>query len=134
MSTLGVTVQVIPGRAKVRYHAACAIASNLMCALVQESIELLETCGFSRATALQAITPLMRSNLEHLIQDGPAAALTGPVERGDTATVAKHLSCLPEPNERALYRAASRKLVEIAARKNPERSYRELEEFLKQGD
>lgn len=129
LAGLGVTVQVIPGESKARYHAACAIASNLMCALVQESVELLETCGFAPDTALRALAPLMRSNLEHLIQDGPVAALTGPVERGDAATVEKHLSCLTGPNERALYLAASRKLTEIAARKNPERDYRNLNEL-----
>ena len=131
LGSLGVTVQVIPGESKVRYHTACAIASNLVCALVQESIELLETCGFSDDRALHALAPLMRSNLEHLIQDGPVAALTGPVERGDAATVAKHLACLTNPDEQALYRAASRKLVEVAARKNPGRNYQSLEELLK---
>lgn len=130
LSSLGVTVQIIPGQSKVRYHAACAIASNLVCALVQESVELLETCGFSNGTALQALAPLMRSNLEHLIQDGPTAALTGPVERCDAATVEKHLSCLTAPNERELYCAASRKLVEIAQRKNPGRDYHPLKELL----
>lgn len=131
LSSLGPTVQIIPGTSKVRYHAACAIASNLICALVQESLELLETCGFSHETALRAITPLMRSNLEHLIQDGPTAALTGPVERGDAGTVEKHLACFPTLGERELYRAASQKLVEIAQRKNPERSYEALHELLK---
>lgn len=130
LRSLGPEVQIISGASKVRYHAACAISSNLMCALVQESLDLLETCGFSRRRALQAITPLMRSNLDHLIQDGPVQALTGPVERCDAATVAKHLACFPSGSERELYRAASQKLLEIAARKNPARSYQPLEELL----
>lgn len=132
LSSLGPMVQIIPGETKVRYHAACAIVSNLMCALVQESLELLETCGFSGDTALQAITPLMRSNLEHLIQDGPVAALTGPVERGDTETVKKHLSCFASSEERELYRAASQMLVRAARRKHPRRDYQSLDELLKE--
>lgn len=127
---LGARVQIIPGRGKARYHAACAIASNLMCALVQESLELLEDCGFSQEGALAALAPLMRSNLEHLIAHGPVQALTGPVERGDGATVSKHLHCLETPLERALYQSASRKLVELARRKNPQRDYDQLEQLL----
>lgn len=134
LTSLGPAVQIIPGEAKARYHAACAIASNLMCALVQESLELLELCGFSGDTALRAITPLMRSNLEHMIQVGPTAALTGPVERGDATTVEKHLACFASSKERELYRAVSQKLVQIARRRHPERDYQSLEELLKKGD
>lgn len=131
ISALGPEVRILSGESKIRYHAACAIASNLMCALVQESLDLLETCGFSGTDALRALAPLMRSNLEHLIQDGPTAALTGPVERGDAGTVAKHLACLPDPEARELYRAASLELVRIARRKHPERNCRSLEDLLK---
>jgi len=130
LQSLGATVQIISGEDKIRYHAACAISSNLICGLVQESLELLETCGFSRSMALQAITPLMRSNLEHIIQSGPVAALTGPVERCDTKTVEKHLSCFSSEEERELYRSVSRKLVQLAAQKNPGRDYRALEDLL----
>lgn len=128
---LGARVQRISGGDKARYHAACAIASNLVCALVGESLELLEGCGFSPQGALEALTPLMRSNLEHIAACGPVQALTGPVERGDAATVQKHLDCLNSPQERELYRAASQKLVELARRKNPERDYEALEQILK---
>ena len=131
LETLGVTVHILSSESKVRYHAACAISSNLMCALVQESLELLESCGFSEQLALYALTPLMRSNLEHLIHNGPTGALTGPVERGDISTVEKHLSCFQTEEQRELYRTLSRKLVEIASRKNPERSYHALERLLK---
>lgn len=130
LSALGAHVQIIPGAAKVRYHAACAISSNLMCALVQESLELLKTCGFSDHTALQALTPLMRSNLDHLIQDGPVAALTGPIERNDCSTVQKHINCLGSHLERELYRFASQKLVQIAQNKHPERDYQQMTQLL----
>lgn len=134
LEALGARARIIPARSKAGYHAACAISSNLVCALVQESLELLEGCGFSREEGLQALAPLLRSNLEHLIREGPIQALTGPVERGDAATVDKHLACLPSREERELYRAVSRKLVEMAARKHPGRDYRPLEERFRQGD
>lgn len=132
LTGLGLRVQVIPGESKARYHAACAIASNLVCGLVQESLELLEDCGFSPETALEALTPLIRSNISHILREGPLQALTGPAERGDAGTIAKHLACLPE-EDRALYRAVSRKLTGMAVKKHPETDYFALETILKEG-
>ena len=123
---LGLAVQMIPPDQKVLYHAACAIASNLVCALVQESIDLLEHCGFSREFALKAITPLMMSNMEHIAGKGPVGALTGPVERNDTGTVRKHLAAFPGPEDRELYRVVSRKLAEVAQQKHPEADYTDM--------
>ncbi len=123
LESLGPSVQIIPAESKVRYHAACAISSNLMCALVQESLDLLESCGFSRELGLKALAPLMRSNLEHIIEVGPVAALTGPVERGDATTVAMHLDCFPSQEERVLYGAVSQKLVQVAQERHPDRDY-----------
>lgn len=133
LEALGAKVQPIPPGTKARYHAACAISSNLVCALLQESLDLLEGCGFSRQTALQALAPLARSNLEHILHEGPTQALTGPVERGDAGTVEKHLACFPTPEEWELYRAASQKLVGMAGRKHPETDYSQLENLLKEG-
>ena len=127
---LGPEVQIIPSDRKALYHAACAIASNLVCALVQESLDLLETCGFTRDYALKAITPLLRSNMNHIIADGPAGALTGPVERNDVETVRRHLEAFPAPEDRELYRIVSRKLVETAREKHPERDYEALKTCL----
>jgi len=134
LESLGASAQIISGESKVRYHAACAISSNLVCGLVQESLDLLETCGFSRETALRAITPLLRSNLEHIIESDPVSALTGPVERCDVRTVEKHLACFPSQEERDLYSAVSRKLVELASLKHPERDYQSLKNVLRKGE
>lgn len=130
LEELGASVQIIPSDNKVRYHASCAIASNLVCALVQESLDLLETCGFERGFALQAVTPLMRSNLEHIIAHGPVDALTGPVERNDAGTVRKHLDAFPSAEDRELYCAVSGKLVEVAEKKHPSVDYSELKVIL----
>lgn len=129
-NTLGCPVRMIAAESKVKYHAACAISSNLICALVEESLELLADCGFSPAEALSALTPLLRSNLKHMLAEGPVSSLTGPIERNDVATVKKHLSCLQSPDDQALYRAVSKKLVQVAELKNPERSYKELKKLL----
>ena len=108
---------------KVRYHAACTISSNLVCALVQESLDLLAACGLSEQTALRALTPLIRSNLEHILEVGPQQALTGPVERNDTGTVAGHLKAIERRSDLDLYRAGSERLTEMAEQRHPDRDY-----------
>lgn len=130
LCALGCKTRIIAAESKVKYHAACAISSNLICALVQESIELLADCGFSEKEALAALAPLLRSNVDHILDEGPMLSLTGPIERNDVSTVKKHLACLQAPEDRELYQAASRKLVQIAKQKNPGRSYETLEELL----
>lgn len=132
LRSLGPRVQVIPAEGKARYHAACAAASNLVCALAETALELLEGCGFTREGALHALAPLMRANMEHLLRTGPTEALTGPVERCDTLTVEKHLSCLPEGTGKELYRAASQKLVEMAREKHPGRDWHTMELLLQE--
>lgn len=130
LESLGPRVQEISGDAKVKYHAACVLSSNLVCALVDTSLNLLQDCGFTEAGAREALAPLALSNMKHLLEAGPVQALTGPVERGDTETVRKHLSVLGTGAEGALYRAASEVLVSIAERKNPGRDYEELRQIL----
>ena len=130
LESLGPRVQEISGDAKVKYHAACVLSSNLVCALVDTSLKLLQDCGFTEAGAREALAPLALSNMKHLLEDGPVQALTGPVERGDSETVRKHLSVLGNGPEAALYRSASEVLVSIAERKNPDRDYAGLRQIL----
>lgn len=130
LSSFGNKVRIISGEHKKKYHAACAVSSNLVCALAAESIGLLEQCGFSRTEALEALRPLAFSNLEHIFSCGPTAALTGPAERGDVNTVRKHIGCLSSDTDRSMYKAVTLKLLETAQLKNPDRDYSELRALL----
>jgi predicted short-subunit dehydrogenase-like oxidoreductase (DUF2520 family) len=53
----------------------------------------------------------VRTTVDNVAALGPAAALTGPVARGDWATLARHLTALPE-DEREAYEA----MAALAAR------------------
>ena len=123
LSGLGARTFTLPSDRKGAYHAACAAASNLVCALAALSLELLNGCGLGEREALDALAPLMRANLEHILAEGPVRALTGPVERGDGETVARHLACLTDPEGLALYRSASLVLTDLAERKHPGTDY-----------
>lgn len=52
-----------------------------------------------------------------MAQDGVIASLTGPAERGDTATIQKHLDCL-DGSTREVYALLNDTLLEIADRKH----------------
>ena len=127
---LGCHGYIIDGSDKVKYHAACAISSNLMCSLIGESLTLLKECGFTEELALQALSPLIKSNMNHVLEVGPKDALTGPVERCDTGTVEKHLACFNTEKERNLYRWASLKVVELAEERHAETDYSGLKKLL----
>ena len=126
---LGHTVSVIDSGAKMRYHAAASVASNLMVGLYEMSLSMLTDCGFSEEEAGVFLSPLIEKNVSAMLEKGPQIALTGPVERGDTETVRHHLEVLT-PEERAVYLPLARRLTQIAKRKNPGRDYRSLEELL----
>ena len=115
---------------KMRYHAAASVASNFMVTLAFEAQKILEQSGFSEKSAKEALSYLMRQNLDSIIQRGPAAALTGPIERGDAGTVKGHISVLA-PKERLFYIPMARATLSLAKEKHPGRDYQELEELLK---
>ena len=131
LAGLGLKTQTISGASKARYHAACVFSSNLMCALVAESVDLLSTCGFNPEDALSALKPLIQSNVDNILERGPVQALTGPVERADDATVAKNAAALPSPAEQLLYAFASSRLVDVAEAKHPERDYSHLQDQIR---
>ena len=130
LKRIGLQVQIIPAAAKMRYHCAAAIASNQVVALFTASQQLLLHCGFSAETAQQALTPLFLGNARHIAADGPIAALTGPVERGDAATLQLHLAALETDDDRMLYLLLSEHLLRAAQQKNPERDYTSIQQFI----
>lgn len=122
----GNTVETIRAEDKVRYHAAAAMASNLYVGLVSLCEDLLCGCGFSAENAHTALSPLIRGNTENIVNYGTEKALTGPVERNDTATVRKHLSEL-SGESRDVYRVLSKQVLKVAKRKHPEQDYTIME-------
>ena len=71
------------------------------------------------------------SNIKRILAVGPEEALTGPVERNDAAIVSRHIQCMDNDTDRSMYKAVSRKLVEIAQHKHPEADYSEMKNLLK---
>ncbi len=89
---LGLDPVHVPGDRRL-YHAAAVIAGNLATVLLAEAGRVLTEAGVPAVTARRMLAPLAHASLEHAIAD-PRAALTGPVARGDTATLALHRDAL----------------------------------------
>ncbi len=94
-------VRLAPG-GKPAYHAGAVFASNYLVALADIAEQLAHRAGVRNEDAASLYVPLMRGALANL-ELGAAAALTGPIRRGDEATVRRHLAILT-PQQRRLYR------------------------------
>ncbi|MDH5282743.1 MAG: DUF2520 domain-containing protein [Gemmatimonadota bacterium] len=99
---LGLVPVRLPEGAKVAYHAGAVVASNYVVVLAEVAARIAEAGGVPREAADRMYLPLLRGAAENLQRQLPADALTGPIRRGDAATVRRHLSVLGEP-ERTLY-------------------------------
>lgn len=131
LTTLGNEVCRIKADVKPKYHAAASILSNHVISVLDTGYRLLEECGFSREEAVAATAALIRGNVENVIAQGCTDALTGPIERGDTATVQKHLACLDD-DTKMLYRILGKHLAVIAQEKNPDYDYNRIRQLLSQ--
>lgn len=107
----------LSGEQMALYHAAAAVASNYVVALIDAAVALLARAGVERDDAVTALLPLARGSLANIEQRGLARGLTGPIRRGDHGTVARHLEALADaPEVAALYRVLGRRTVDVARR------------------
>jgi len=96
---------------RAAYHATAAVASNHLVALFGQVERLAAAIGLPLAPFLD----LAAGSLDNVRASDPASALTGPAARGDEATLAAHLSALPD-DERATYEALMAEAHRLAAR------------------
>jgi predicted short-subunit dehydrogenase-like oxidoreductase (DUF2520 family) len=69
------------------YHAAASIASNFLVTLEAAAETLATASGFAASDFRRHLAPLVRGTVENWAAQGPRAALTGPIVRGDESTV-----------------------------------------------
>ena len=91
-------------------HVACVFASNYLVTLLATACRILDVDD-----APEILAPLARRALENAIAQGDAMRPTGPVARGDAATIAAHLAVLDElePALTELYLALARATLPI---------------------
>jgi predicted short-subunit dehydrogenase-like oxidoreductase (DUF2520 family) len=116
---LGGTPIIISGNKKPAYHASGTIVAGHALALVESATQTLMKIGFTRQRANQALLPLIRQMLDNYESLGPHAAWTGPLSRGDYATIAKHAKALRQfPRE---FQEAYAALAHLSARVLPKK-------------
>jgi predicted short-subunit dehydrogenase-like oxidoreductase (DUF2520 family) len=109
----GMVPFAVPEESRAVYHAAAVIASNFLVALEASAEELLDAGGIAAGRDLLA--PLVLRTAANWAEHGPAA-LTGPIARGDEATVAAHLEAIAAtaPELEPLYRVLAQRTREVA--------------------
>jgi predicted short-subunit dehydrogenase-like oxidoreductase (DUF2520 family) len=116
-AALAMHVLHVPPAGRARYHAAAVLAGNAPAVLLESALRQLIALDVPREAASRSLAALLASVAGNAAALGPAAALSGPIRRGDADTVAVHLATLDaaDPPAAALYRALGRATLGIAA-------------------
>jgi predicted short-subunit dehydrogenase-like oxidoreductase (DUF2520 family) len=116
---MAAALEMIPVRltaaAKPLYHAAAVLAANYTVALAAIAQRVAEQAGIAPAAAAHMYQPLLAGAVANVDALGVERALTGPIRRGDVATVRAHLAAL-RPDDRELYVALGRAALELSRR------------------
>jgi len=125
------TAAVDPLR-KPLVHAAAVMTANLSAALVWSAADALRDSGVP--DPLRVSARLLRSLVDNLGERPDAAALTGPIARGDATTVSANLAALDarDPGLGRLYRDLALRLADALrdAGALPEESWRTIRTIL----
>jgi predicted short-subunit dehydrogenase-like oxidoreductase (DUF2520 family) len=113
---IGATPVRLASGSKAAYHAAAVLAAGGFVALLDAIAELGRVAGLDEAGSLAIYGGLIEGTLGNARALGIAAALTGPITRGDVGTLRSHLDALRAhaPRAMALYVAAARREIELA--------------------
>jgi predicted short-subunit dehydrogenase-like oxidoreductase (DUF2520 family) len=111
---LGMHAVEIRDADRAAYHAAASMASNFLVTLEDAAEAVLSSTGVDRSI----LVPLVRAAVEDWAALGGAAALTGPISRGDEATVARQRAAVAErtPELLALFDALTASTRALADR------------------
>ncbi len=124
----------IQTQAKTLYHASAVVASNYLVTVMDLSFQLLQSAGVAPGDVFKVLNPLINGTMANIEKVGIPEALTGPIARGDVATVAEHLDRIGvlRPDLLSLYRALGQATVELARAKRLKTTLAEqLTELLK---
>ncbi len=129
-SALGGRAMRVASEHMASYHAAASIASNFVVVLLDLAHHLLRASGVDDEVGRQALCELATGAVKNVEKLGLPEALTGPIRRGDTKTIAAHLQALHSqlPEGLELYRQAAQRAL-VMANKIGEAESSQLEEI-----
>ncbi len=79
---------------KVLYHAAAVFACNYLVTLVKLALDLWQNFDMSSKEATRSLLPLLEGTIHNIGSIGLPDCLTGPIARGDSGTIERHLIAL----------------------------------------
>jgi predicted short-subunit dehydrogenase-like oxidoreductase (DUF2520 family) len=104
---------------KEAYHAWGMFASPLLTALLAAGERVAIAAGVRGKAARERMLPILRQTLANYARLGAPGSFSGPIARGDVATVGKHLKVLLEvPEVREVYVALVRAALRHLPAKN----------------
>jgi predicted short-subunit dehydrogenase-like oxidoreductase (DUF2520 family) len=114
----GIPLYIKPDQ-KPLYHAAACIASNYLVSLMSVVEAIYLSIGFSEKDARKAYLPLVYGSLKNIEKQGCKNALTGPIARGDSGTIQKHIEAMVHhlPDHSTLYANMGMTAVKLARQK-----------------
>ncbi|MGH9789782.1 MAG: Rossmann-like and DUF2520 domain-containing protein [Candidatus Acidiferrales bacterium] len=126
----GIPVRVMPQR-KATYHLSGGFAAQHLLAVLEAGARILMDAGLTRKQSRQALVSMAHQTVDNWQRLGPQQAWTGPVPRGDFATVVKHIAALRSfpPEYKQTYVALTRLAACMLAR-NPRKLLRELDRVM----
>jgi predicted short-subunit dehydrogenase-like oxidoreductase (DUF2520 family) len=89
----GYWIELKPGD-KALYHAAAVFACNYAVTLVKLATDLWQLFDVSAPEATRALLPLLRGTVNNIERLGLPQCLTGPIARGDSGTIIRHIEAL----------------------------------------
>ena len=109
----------IDAAAKTVYHAAAVFASNYLVTVLDAALRAYMAAGIPEPVARQIAQPLASESMANVFRLGAAAALSGPIARGDLATVGRqqHAVAAWDTATGALYEALVPPTQDLARRK-----------------
>ena len=120
LAAIGARAVPIDATAKTVYHAASVFASNYLVTVMDAALRAYQAAGMTEQTARALAGPLATETLANVLAMGPEKALTGPIARGDMATVARQQSALDDWDGATgnLYRALTDATAALARRRS----------------
>lgn len=107
-------VYPITSEKKALYHAGCVFASNYLVAIAHQAHNCFVESGLDINISKQFTETLLTSSLQNIHTASDITdALTGPVQRGDTTTLLKHLDVLSNTKQKVVYKQLAQTLVEL---------------------
>lgn len=104
---------------KSLYHISAVFISNYLVTLTYIASTIWKTWDIDQSQAINALLPLLKGTLQNIQNIGLPNCLTGPIARGDSGTIKKHIDSLKDKYPELLdcYKILGKNTIPVALAK-----------------